>query len=849
METTNQVKVPSQLADWPCIILKKGSKEPIGEMKNWAKDVEHRTYKVGSAAVKHYLEMGYNYGVVALGNVIVAPDTDEAERLCEGLPKTLTDRSPRHKKKHFVYYVDDGPITKVIHCKEEPDPITGKDSPVCDIRTGHYYAVGPGSYLEGFGRYEVVDDLPIAHITQAQLIEALKGIIVEEREIPKYVETGDHSGKFKFDITKLLERDKYQRSGSELVGPHPIHGSTTGSNFHVNPEKGCWYCFRAGHESGGGSLELLAVIMGVLKCEECHKGALTGEKFWAVVKEAVSQGYLSNDALTERAPADGKNYTVTVDGRTFILAHEEKNGTPDNPHIKVILHADQIIDYLMTKYTFKTPTDMDQAHVFQDGVYIKAEHIVYADLEDKLGVNISREFLNEVMGHIERKTYVDRSLFNCRKDLIPVKNGLFDRRSLKLLPFDPTIVFTYKLNMAYDPDAPAIGPIFDKHLKEILSDEKERDRMQEIFGYTMLPDMPYHVIIWFVGRGRNGKGVLTRTLIGVLGETNACNVPPARINDRFQKANMVGKLLNVTHEPDTHSELATEGLKTTSGQDQQDAEVKGKQDPIKATLFCKSIISANKMPRINDDSDGWWSRNIIVEFTEQFTAENGKEIINLEQLWLSDEKEKSALFNWMVAGLIRLERKGKFTESQKMQETKAIYKRYSDPMGTFFAEQCRFDITLPGAIPMSRAYELYKDWAFEGGYTIESPKTFGSRIKQQPHVGEKPIRIAGKLVKAYTHVEIKATVTDFTDVTDSNTGVDKLENYESSIEIGNNSNICNSHSPAELLVSTIAHTNPPRDLALKLIKENYPNDDPEAVLTKLKDDGILCEADGRVLKV
>lgn len=51
-----------------------------------------------------------------------------------------------------------------------------------------------------------------------------------------------------------------KRVGSQLVGRCPIHGGTNDRQFVVNPEKQTWKCFAPRHESGGGTLELVAEL-------------------------------------------------------------------------------------------------------------------------------------------------------------------------------------------------------------------------------------------------------------------------------------------------------------------------------------------------------------------------------------------------------------------------------------------------------------------------------------------------------------------------------------------------------------------------------------------------------------
>src|SRR5262249_31842844 len=75
-----------------------------------------------------------------------------------------------------------------------------------------------------------------------------------------------------------------KKSATELAGPHPQHGSSTGSNFNLNPDKGLWHCWRCG--SGGDALSLIAVCEALLPCDQARSGALKGDLFQRVAQLA-----------------------------------------------------------------------------------------------------------------------------------------------------------------------------------------------------------------------------------------------------------------------------------------------------------------------------------------------------------------------------------------------------------------------------------------------------------------------------------------------------------------------------------------------------------------------------------
>ncbi len=87
-----------------------------------------------------------------------------------------------------------------------------------------------------------------------------------------------------------------RKSQTELAGPHPFHGSSTGNNFNVNVDKGLWHCWR--HGTGGDALALIAVCEGLLNCEQARSGALRGDLFKRVIIRA-------NEKFRARIVLDG----------------------------------------------------------------------------------------------------------------------------------------------------------------------------------------------------------------------------------------------------------------------------------------------------------------------------------------------------------------------------------------------------------------------------------------------------------------------------------------------------------------------------------------------------------------
>jgi hypothetical protein len=118
------------------------------------------------------------------------------------------------------------------------------------------------------------------------------------------------NGKFEdygLRMLDLVDISKMRKSGNEYYGAHPIHGSTTGRDFWINPEKNVWYCFR--HRIGGGPLHFLAIKYGLVNEDdfavtperpEPPKFELRGELYKKVLEKAVEEGLLPQEVLKKK---------------------------------------------------------------------------------------------------------------------------------------------------------------------------------------------------------------------------------------------------------------------------------------------------------------------------------------------------------------------------------------------------------------------------------------------------------------------------------------------------------------------------------------------------------------------
>jgi putative DNA primase/helicase len=243
---------------------------------------------------------------------------------------------------------------------------------------------------------------------------------------------------------------------------------------------------------------------------------------------------------------------------------------------------------------------------------------------------------------------------------------------------------------------------------------------------------------------------------GILGKANCKGIPLEALDgsNRFQMANLWGKLLNTSSEPAHKRYFTTETFKRLTGGDMISAEKKGIQKTLDFTYQGKFIIMGNSFPRVLDNTDSFLLRMLILPWTEQFTLEKGNQIQDIEQTWLTDPEERSGILNWQLDGLDRLLEKKRFSTSKSIEETKQEFRKISDPITAFLTDECQFT----GEETRKTIYSAYKDYCRSIGAIPEGPRVLAAQIEKQPGVKEGWIRVGDKSERTWRGLSLKTEI-------------------------------------------------------------------------------------------
>jgi len=307
---SNKIEIPTQLFNIPGARFIKidkrvgGGKKPAE--KGWNKD---KNYSAGDLAIQGHIWGGGNYGIATGRGDLCCFDADMFERLVElgvieKIPKTFTVRTGRTSSEGRHYWL----LVEGIRQIKLFDPVktevgkNGKEEPVHlgEIQGMGFYAIGPGSIHKSGRKYEIIDDSPVARITIDELNSIISGLITNETKkterIINYIPNNNSNVRDDVDITRIAMptgnvTKRKGPNGTEYQGSHPFHGSSGGTNFSINPEKGVWHCFR--HNCGGGWVELLAMREGIISCGQ----TLAPADRRRVIRRAYELGILEEEII------------------------------------------------------------------------------------------------------------------------------------------------------------------------------------------------------------------------------------------------------------------------------------------------------------------------------------------------------------------------------------------------------------------------------------------------------------------------------------------------------------------------------------------------------------------------
>ncbi len=378
-------------------------------------------------------------------------------------------------------------------------------------------------------------------------------------------------------------------------------------------------------------------------------------------------------------------------------------------------------DLLMTDHNFVTMADTDEIVYYQEGVYVPEGEVLIKKQCEKLIVDCKRDDVSEVTAAIRRRTYAKRIEFDVGVNMLNLKNCWLDIETGEIFDHTPTKLSKIQIPVFYDPDK--IAWKFTKFLRTCLPKSRDAYTICEQFASCLIKSPRFGKAFMYVGQGSNGKSVFLNLIKKVLGGESISNISIHAIeNNRFAPAELDGKLANI-YADISNEELNTAGMfKNLVTGDPVFAEKKNK-NPFSLVNFAKMFFSANQIPIVYDESDGFFRRFMIVEWNVKFTDKTAD--IKLIDM-LSTEDEKSGILNILIAVARNLNKRGYFQYADSVETLRNKWKNKADSIGGFLEKELIYEENL--VVEKKRLYDTYVKYCTNNKLYAKTRKDFQIEI-------------------------------------------------------------------------------------------------------------------------
>lgn len=292
-----------------------------------------------------------------------------------------------------------------------------------------------------------------------------------------------------------------------------------------------------------------------------------------------------------------------------------------------------------------------------------------------------------------------------------VKNGIFNKETKQLEPFNQNEYRLAKIQTNYNPNATSpvitmpdgINWTFDSWLDELVDHNSDRlEQMWQIITAALNPGRVYNKCVIFYSRqGNNGKGTLGQVLKNIIGDGLYSSVNIKNFGVRFRTQQLLGKILNIADENPVGAYIdGTDEFKAAITGDDIQIEAKDKDAyPMQIRMLNIQMMNGTLLTR--DKSNSIYRRLLIVPFTHTFTGCE-RPYIKREYMDRTDVKEyilKRALEAPVVTEFLITKENEEALYRTKV-ENNSVFEFFDE-----FLPRFKWDV-----LPTKFLYDLYVSW-------------------------------------------------------------------------------------------------------------------------------------------
>lgn len=337
----------------------------------------------------------------------------------------------------------------------------------------------------------------------------------------------------------------------------------------------------------------------------------------------------------------------------------------------------------------------------------------------------------------------ERCRFESDRRYVCFTNGIFDLVTMKLVPFD----VKYKTDIILDFDYidGLRSPLWDRVLAQTVPDDNMRETLHQYCGCFLAKRSEYKIeyICFVVGEGQNGKSIICKAIVNMLGPNVASSFSPEQLfkssQAEYHLASVNGKIVNYCDEVSNKDFSGGDFKQFVSG-----GEFTGRHPysrrMTKVNKIPLMLCCANKIPPTTDDTEGYFRRFLIILAPNHIDDRDKDPMLEMK---LQAPEVKAAIFNWVLEGyksFIKNDGKIEIANTvrevvEEMKENSNSLRRWISTFGYVAAKP--EDKRAPGWKSLKEWVQLYKAYCDDWGETPRSRSAVTEQFKKMNAVSER----------------------------------------------------------------------------------------------------------------
>lgn len=535
------------------------------------------------------------------------------------------------------------------------------------------------------------------------------------------------------DVTEALEtidpheidvlRSEYQgdRDDTFEMWDPGYRKSSSGRALIRNTNTNVWYDFKHGKDNDS--------IFGVLSLFAAEKGRIDSPTDELGGIEWVNCYKNFKSKVDIELPELGQDEFELPDdaGWTDIqVGYEEARGQAEKGK------CDEAAARRLAQNGWIKAMDTDEMYYYEDGIYHEDTHgsVLKRDISKGLKHQYTINRKSTIADKVDSKTLTPRDEIGADDWKVVVENGVLDLENRELSEHTPELNALHKLPVKYDADADE-PEVFLDYLEDVVPDEKERKKLQEFVGYTLMHwDYKFEKGLFLVGPTNSGKSTFV-DIVNMLhsGDATAHVTPQEIIEDRFKPYQLFGSWMNTRNDIPSETVKNSGMMKEILSGEEITIETKGIPN-FDYAPNAKHIFAGNQLPTADIDDNAFYGRLLLVSMPKTIPRDQqDRDLLN------KVESELPGVLNWAVDGLDRLLKQGHFTADRTPSETEQMWQRWSSSVKRFIHE-C---INVTGdkdndVVAKETAMMMFQEYTERRGMPSASQKTVTQTLKSNPNV-------------------------------------------------------------------------------------------------------------------